>query len=224
MQQGSAELRSYISKAEWVQKWNCRHSAAGEGVASQQTSQAPDTTPLRQSFPLLSLKPICVLISSAVLLPSIWNRWNDLHELFVIVLKLYVQASKTGQIGTGRVAFPWAEKTERKFMKLHIKQRTPRSPFLSPAWILSFSQALTSAPFRVCVPRRLRTHSNRVGGQSVKVFIEPDPPPLLLSHCRGEQRCSQREALTLSDDKGHSSGWWAVKSSLGLILTVYLVF
>lgn len=106
MQQGSEELRNFISPV----RNECRSGTAGilqkeKVLFSQQTSDAPDTTPRRQSFPLLSLKPICVLMSSAALLPSIWNRWNHLYKLFVIVLKLYVQASKMGQIGTMTVAF-----------------------------------------------------------------------------------------------------------------------
>lgn len=54
------------------------------GVFIADFPDVPDILPYGQFFPLLSLKPSCVLISSEVLFTSIWSWWNSLYKLFMI--------------------------------------------------------------------------------------------------------------------------------------------
>lgn len=97
--------------------------------------------------------------------------------------------SKMDQIGTSLVAFHSVYTMNREdWDEIHyIAHKTEELLSGLKHESCTLARLWRQHPSRVCIPWWLSTHSNWVGGQSVKVLMEPDPP-LLLSHFLVEQK------------------------------------
>lgn len=154
----------------------CRHSPAREGGGFiTDFPDVPDILPYGQFFPLLSLKPAVFWFPLKFFFTSIWSWWNSLYKLFMIKFQNICPRLWNGPGRNNSSCSSQGVQSREDGDEIHDIPRKPDSTKpsfpVSHTRILYFSQALAPALFRVCIPQWLRTHSNRVGGQSVTAFI-----------------------------------------------------